>query len=438
MLIRFAFSLTNEFWFPDQDVLQIYLIGLKSFTTHSYPYFGADLVYNHSQIPGALQGFLVSAGWYVWKIPESPFIVLNILLSASLGLLAWYTSKRLPDLPKVFIWAYLFLIPWSFCFFTRIVNPSYVIPGAILFFIAFFETYPLLRVNVVSKRLSFFLMGFAICWTMQLHLSWILFGPFAALSFFYLLKGKNWRTTRIGVVSFLVGCIVSGSLLLPTLLRFGFSPNEGSSSAPSTLGLIQVNLENAKELFRDITMYYGYGSFDITRFIAAHTPERIQFLKDYLWAAPFGVFLALIGIAQVIFLLYKTARPGREDGMRPLRNMLLLGLAALYGSSLFSKVRVPAHAAVLLFPLVALFLLHSFRTPLTRKWIQWFSVAVFFSAIITYAAIGWRNFTTISMYRNREAIVRALDSSDYTIVGRRRDDAEFNPQAITAPPGIVP
>src|SRR5579864_7775661 len=96
IIFRFLYSLTQEFWFPDEDVLQINLIGLKSFTTHTFPYFGADLVYNGSQIPGALQGYLVSIGWFIWKIPEAPYIVLNILLTLSMGFLAWYASKRLP------------------------------------------------------------------------------------------------------------------------------------------------------------------------------------------------------------------------------------------------------------------------------------------------------------------------------------------------------
>src|SRR5438552_17246431 len=88
VLFRFFYSLTTEFWWWDEDVLQIYLIGLKSFTTHAFPYFGADLVYNGSQIPGALQGYLVSALWYLWAIPEEPYITLNILLTVGLALLA--------------------------------------------------------------------------------------------------------------------------------------------------------------------------------------------------------------------------------------------------------------------------------------------------------------------------------------------------------------
>ena len=159
VIFRFIYSLTTEFWFKDEDVLQIYLIGLKSFTTHTFPYFGADLVYNGAQIPGGLQGFIVSALWYVWKIPEAPFIVLNIVLTLSLGFLAWYLSKRLQDISRTFIWIYVFLIPWSICYFTRVINPSHVIPGAILFFIGIFEIYPQIRKNILPQWLCFYFLG---------------------------------------------------------------------------------------------------------------------------------------------------------------------------------------------------------------------------------------------------------------------------------------
>lgn len=139
VILRFCYSLTTEFWFKDEDVLQIYLIGLKSFTSGEYPYFGPDVIYTRVQIPGALLGTLVSAGWYLWKIPEAPYVVLNVLLDLSLGLLAWYSSRRLPEVPRLFIWAYVFLTSWSVAYLTRLINPSFVVPAAILFFVGIFE-----------------------------------------------------------------------------------------------------------------------------------------------------------------------------------------------------------------------------------------------------------------------------------------------------------
>ncbi|MFI5264231.1 MAG: hypothetical protein ACHQM6_06930, partial [Candidatus Kapaibacterium sp.] len=417
IIFRFLYSLTQEFWFPDEDVLQIYLIGLKSFTTHTYPYFGADLVYNGSQIPGALQGYLVSAGWFIWKIPEAPYIVLNILLTLSLGFLAWYASKRLTDLSKVFIWVYVFLIPWSICYFTRIVNPSHVIPGAVLFFIGIFEIYPPLRKNILPQWLSFFFLGFGIFWIFQLHMSWVLLGPFTAVAFYYLFRTKDIRSIAKNTGSFLAGCLVTGSLLIPTLVHFGLSSEKGKSVS----GMVELHLEHVGDVFKLLSTYLAYASFDVTRFIGGNTDERMAFLSNYPWAAPFTIVVGIAGLAQAIFLLYHFFSRKKGDVM--FRNVALLALSGFllfFFLSLFSKVDPPSHAAVLFFPLMILYSLYGLRKPLEKKWMKRIAGITFASAVIMYSAIALKNYSTISMYKNREVIVRALEQDDYTLVGRRR------------------
>ncbi len=417
IIFRFLFSLTTEFWFPDEDVLQIYLIGLKSFTTHTFPYFGADLVYNGSQIPGALQGYLVSIGWYLWKIPEAPFIVLNILLTLSLGFLAWYASKRLPNYSRMFIWVYAFLIPWSICYFTRIINPSHVIPGAIIFFIGIFEIYPTLRKNILPLWLSFFFLGFGIFWIFQLHMSWVLLGPFTTVAFFYLLRTKNIRFIAINTFSFLFGCLTTGSLLLPTLLNFGLTSEKGKSVS----GMVEIHWEHAGDIFKLLSSFLSYGCFDVTRFIGGNTEERVVFLQNYLWAAPFTIIVGIAGLAQALYLFYSFFRPKKGDIM--LRNVAMFtlsGFLLFYISTFFSKVDPASHASVLFFPVLILYSLYAFCKLLEKKWIQRIVQVTFASAIIMYTAIAIKNYSTISMYKNREVIVRALEQDNYKLVGLRR------------------
>ena len=55
---RLAFGLSSEFFFEDET--QVFLIGLKHYATGNWPFFGADVVWTRSEIPGALQGLLVS------------------------------------------------------------------------------------------------------------------------------------------------------------------------------------------------------------------------------------------------------------------------------------------------------------------------------------------------------------------------------------------
>ena len=85
-LFRLFVGLCSEF--QDSDTKQIYLLGLKFYTTHAWPYFGPDVIWGEVQIPGALQALLVGSPFFVLHLPEAPYILLNLLSFAALCLLA--------------------------------------------------------------------------------------------------------------------------------------------------------------------------------------------------------------------------------------------------------------------------------------------------------------------------------------------------------------
>src|SRR5207253_6416141 len=109
-LFRLGFGLCSPLFTASEDEKQIYLIGLKFFTTHAWPWFGPDVT-NTIQIPGALQGLLVGLPFYLLPLPEAPYILLNILSFASLCFLAWYFARRLPEVPAWLIWSWLLTTP---------------------------------------------------------------------------------------------------------------------------------------------------------------------------------------------------------------------------------------------------------------------------------------------------------------------------------------
>src|SRR3954468_8285882 len=87
-LFRLGFGLCSAF--QDADSTQIYLLGLKFYTTRAWPYFGPDVVWGEIQIPGALQGLLVGLPLYVLPVAEAPYLLLNLISFTGLCLLAWY------------------------------------------------------------------------------------------------------------------------------------------------------------------------------------------------------------------------------------------------------------------------------------------------------------------------------------------------------------
>src|SRR5437016_5907904 len=187
---RLGFGLCSEFWTGTEDEKQIYLIGLKFYTTGNWPYFGPDVTPT-IQNPGALQGLVVGLPFYVLPIPEAPYVLLNLLSFVSLVFFAWYCMRRLPDIPKWFVWAWLLTAPWTLGLSTQVFNPSYVLPGALLFFVAAIETYPFLSHRLVSLRWANFMMGLGLFWIMQFHLSWVVLLPYLVLSFYFQFRDQG-------------------------------------------------------------------------------------------------------------------------------------------------------------------------------------------------------------------------------------------------------
>src|SRR5882672_4478580 len=189
-LFRLGFGLCLPFWTDDEK--QIYLIGLKFYCTRAWPYFGPDVT-NTIQIPGALQGLLVGLPLFVVPAPEAPYVLLNLLSFAALCFFAWYCSRRLPELPGWFVWAWLLTAPWTLNLSTHILNPSYVLPAAIFFFVGALETYPGLRRNLIPTHWANLMMGLALCWVMQFHMSWVILVPYllGSLYFQYREQGRG-------------------------------------------------------------------------------------------------------------------------------------------------------------------------------------------------------------------------------------------------------
>lgn len=416
-LLRLAFSINTEFWYPDEDVLQIYLIGLKFFTTGAYPYFGADLVYTNTQIPGGLLGILVGTPFFIFQLPEAPHLLLNLLIVLSCALLCWYISKRVDNFPIKILWVWVFFTSWSICYFTRIVNPSYVVPAAILFWISIFEIYPFTKKGILNEKLCFFLLGFSFFWIFQLHLSFVLLVPYILLAFFYIIKSKKTGYIINRTIFFIFGSLVSGSFLIPTIIKYGFFNNSSSNISSN----IQLHIENLKYFVDYLIKYLAYACFDITRFIGNDNPQRLQFLIDYLWASPFIILLGLFGVVQLIGLIILFfSKKNTSFKWQGVKYLFLSAYIFMLFSSIFSVATPGGHTTVLLFPLVILYSAHCFSTVIQKKLIRSIVWVMFIFAFISYFAIALNNNKNYSMYKNREIIEKAIEYKDYKLIGKRR------------------
>ena len=210
---RLLFGLSGQLFTEDET--QIYLLGLQVFASGQWPYFGPDVVWTETQIPGALQPLLVGLPFFIVPIPEAPYLLLNALSMAALALFAWYLSARLTEQPRWLVWGWLFTLPWTLQLSTHIINPSYVLPASVIFFVSFMEAWPPLRIDRVSVPLAHAGMGAALGWVMQLHMSWPLLLPFIAVAFLARAR-EGWRSSGVAAAAFSGAFVLTAAFIVPT------------------------------------------------------------------------------------------------------------------------------------------------------------------------------------------------------------------------------
>jgi len=411
--LRFIFGIFSEFWFDDE--VQIYLIGLKFYAGGHWPYFGPDVIYTSSQIPGALQGLLVGLPFYILQIPESPYILLNLLTFSSLFLLGFYLKKNCtPNVPEWFLWVWIFTAPWVMSFSTHIVNPSYVLPMAILFFISFMETIPAFRKNFFNYKLSFLFMGFSLLWIFQLHLSWVLLLPFVGIAFFYAIR-KGFKNISITFLLFLAGCLISGIFVIPTFIEYGFASGSGNTSSN-----VVFNISNAGQIVVIIVRILSLAGFEIANFTGCNTKERIQFITENIWAAPFIIFAVVIGFMQIFWMIISWFMKNNFAEWKALKYLMLFTVLFTYISFLFSIKGPSTHTFYLMLPLAMIYSFYCWQELFTKNWIKIMAGIFLFSGIMFHVSLGMHNFKFHSMYKNRESPLNAIQKKNIYSLNRRR------------------
>lgn len=422
-LFRLGFGLCSDFWTGTEDEKQIYLIGLKFYATGNWPYFGPDVTPT-IQIPGALQGLVVGLPLYVLPAPEAPYVLLNILSFAGLAFFAWYCTRRLPKTPKWFVWGWLFTAPWTICLSTHVYNPSYVLPGAILFFVAAIETYPFLSQRIIPSGGANFMMGLGLFWIMQFHLSWVVLLPYLFLSFYFQVRDGGVKALR-HIAWFLAGAIVPAALLLPTFIKYGLTGGAGSTNEAVQFSF--ANLRRQSNIVEGVLgRFLSFASFELPRFIGGNTAARLAFMKTNPWLIPFVIFLTTVGILQSVamFFLWFRKRSGESD-WRAVKYFTLGTILLLYVSFLFSMKSPLSHTFYVTFPVAMLYSFYCWNDFLQRKGWRTFALIVIVCGILFEAGLAAHNYKQVSIYVDRSKIQQAISDKDFHVLGERRAGARY-------------
>jgi hypothetical protein len=415
-IFRLAFGLSSQFWADDER--QVYLIGLKFYSTGAWPYFGPDVA-GGVQIPGALQGLLVGLPLFVARAPEAPFVLLNLLSFAGLCFFAWYCARRLPGMPKWFVWGWLLTAPWTLNFSTHVVNPSYVLPGAILFFVGVLETLPATRKGLLGARASNFMIGFALLWVMQLHLSWVALVPFALASVYFQVRERG--TSALAPLAWLaLGAGICASALAPTFLKYGLASGAGRTEA-----MFSFNAANVARVLNPVegvpARFLSLSSFELARFVGRNTAERAAFLRENLWLAPLAVFLGAVGIIQpaAMIVLWFRRRTARDDWPR-IKYLALATVLLLCALFLFSAKPPASHTFYVTFPVAALYGFYCWDALLVKRGWRVFAFVFLACGVVFHAGLAARNFRRVSLYADRARVQSAISEKNPALLGERR------------------
>jgi hypothetical protein len=192
----------------------------------------------------------------------------------------------LPDLPRWLVWCALFTLPWTLNFSTHVTNVSYVLPGAILFFVGFFEALPALSRRILPFSLAWALMGAGLLFVLQMHMSWVLAAALRAVAIAALTVRKGGEAARprgpliaTAAISFLAGAAVIGWLLVPTLLRMDLM-------RARTTGALQFQPRSPIQFAKTAARMLSFASFETNRFFGVSTPERVLLAVRMPWLVP--------------------------------------------------------------------------------------------------------------------------------------------------------
>ena len=422
---RLLYGLSSEFFFEDET--QIFLIGLRYYATGAWPYFGPDVVWSKSEIPGALQALLVGIPLKIAAVPEAPFVFLNVLSMAAIGAFAYYVTLRLPRLPRWLVWIWLMTLPWTLEFSTHVVNPSYVLPASLVFFIAFFEATPPFGLGKIPEPIAFGLMGAALIWVLQVHSSWPLLLPYIAFAWFVAWR-KGVRAVASDTMGLAAGLMLVGVLVLPTVLVYGTHAGTGRLSQN-----LRPHWVNPWIAVTTAARLLSFASLEIWRFLGTDNGKRQMLFLDHLWILPFAFVVWLAGLWQPVWMLrewFRTASPHPE--WSALKRLVAATVAIIYAAYWFVLEPAQAHAFYVTAPIAFMFAAYCWTFVDSPAWRR-AAGAILAVNILFHAGQAWIQAPQKSLYRNREVVAAAIRSKEPEMFAHRRAFAiDAGPAALLA------
>jgi hypothetical protein len=279
--------------------------------------------------------------------------------------------------------------------------------------------------NLIAPRWANLLMGSALGWVMQFHMSWVILLPFVAASFYYQYRASRKNVVR-SMMWFACGAALTGSVLLPTYLKYGLSAGAGKTDEAVVFNATNL-LKHLNPVEGVLGRFLSFASFELPRFIGNNSATRLAFIERNWWLLPFILFLGLIGLLQPVALiaLWFKRRHAQEADWRAMKRLTLATLILLYVSFIFSLRAPHSHTFYVTLPIAMLYSLYCWSEFLKQARWRKFALVFVVCGLIFHAGLMLDNFRRKSMYLNRSLPASAIDAKDYRILGERREGAHY-------------
>lgn len=410
-LLVFRIILGIQINFSHEDYKQIYLIGLEHAFSENWSYWGPDVVWSETRLPGGMQGFLAGFPIQLFKHPYSPIVFSNLLSVIGLTLLSLYAKKRFPTLNLNFLLALLLLLPFYLYHGVVLLNTAYLIFTGALLFIPVFELF-IYRDSLIFKNTGvyFLFIGFSLLITYQLHLTWVMYLPFICVLLILEIKRDYSGIWKLPLYLF-VGASISGSLLIPTVMDYG------SAIYQNTEGNLNFQPARFGRIFELFTRYFSYATFDITptyNFYQVATEKSLVTLI-LIWAVKLFSLIQFAGIFISFYFIKKTPEFKRTFLLFILSLIMCVVLFALSNKHLSSRTYL------LLFPIPLWLSFYSYEYMFRKKPFKIIMNSVIGLTFLAYLGVASMNYhEKFSFYANKEKIEAAFDKEDPTLFGKRR------------------
>jgi hypothetical protein len=412
-VFRLGFGLSSNLFTEDET--QVYLLGLRFHASHHWPFFGPDVNWTQSEIPGALQPLLVGTPFDLWPIPEAPYILLNVLSMGSLCLFAAYLSARLPRVPRWLLWGWVLTIPWTLDFSTHILNTSYILPASLVFFLGFFESWPPLAIGRVRPTVAHALMGLSLGWIIQIHMSWPLLLPFIGAAFLARLR-EGPRACAASLGAFALGAAGTGILLVPTLVQYGLSAGSGG-----TAHNLHLHWRNPLTTVTTTTArFLSFASLEVPRFLATGSPKQIVFLQQHLWLVPVAGLTGALGIIHPVWMATTAFRRRSTLPDWPAVRWLAV-LTVLLVSTSYFFVMEPAQARsfYIVAPVALAYAAYCWTFLDSPRW-RMIAAGVVAVNLLLRASLALIHASGPSLYLDRPLLVEAIRMQEPDLFAHRR------------------